>query len=229
MKKKKKANPNTQYTKQRGESLAVAELGKQGLHAAMLAGNVKAIDILAYSKPKNRNPKSGKTFAVQVKTALSSNSFQLNLTDFFKLAPNTEITGFSEKYDEKIIWMFVRINEYDNIYEITKHNKVAHIIQNIGQDFIDQSQKKRSKKFKPTLKYIKEKYFEYFNEYKYEKTERVKFYIIKANDLAEIVERNHTEYLKRNDWERLETPDSTHTDIKETDLKKFENNWECLK
>ena len=229
MKKKRKTNPDTQHTKQRGESLVVAELGKRGLYATALAGNVPTIDILAYRQPNNENSKSGKTFAIQVKTSLSSNSFHLKLPIFFELSTNTKITGPSKTFDKKIIWIFVRINEHDNIYEITKHNKVARIMYNIGQDFINQSQEKRSKKFKPTLKYIKEKYYEYFNEYKYEKTERVKFYIIKANDLAEIVRRNHTAYLDKHDGKRRENPDSTHTDIKEKDLKEYENRWEYLK
>jgi hypothetical protein len=63
-------------TKQIGEHLVVAELGRRGIIAAPFAGNVPDIDILAYA--------GGQTVAIQVK-ALRTGSVQVDARSFLNI------------------------------------------------------------------------------------------------------------------------------------------------
>jgi hypothetical protein len=78
---------NMQLTKQIGESLAVAELGRHKYIATSFSGNVPDIDILACSP-------SGKSFSVQVK-AIQGGSWQFDIRRFLdvELAGKTQIVN----------------------------------------------------------------------------------------------------------------------------------------
>ena len=67
----KKARPDGQMTGLAGELFVAAELLKRGLQASVTFGNAKAIDLLAH------NPRTGRTFTVQVKALRKPNFFLL--------------------------------------------------------------------------------------------------------------------------------------------------------
>jgi hypothetical protein len=98
-----------QLTKQIGEHLVVAELGRRKIIATPFAGNVPDIDILAYAK--------NKTAAIQVK-AINQSSWQFNIENFLniELAPKKQIvTGKRRGLNRKIICIFVAIDQSQNI------------------------------------------------------------------------------------------------------------------
>ena len=68
---------NTQLTRQIGEHLVVAELGRRGLIAAPFAGNVPLFDLLVADK-------SGHSIPVQVK-AINGGSWQFNIQQFLRV------------------------------------------------------------------------------------------------------------------------------------------------
>jgi hypothetical protein len=70
-------NFSKQLTKQIGEHLVVAELGRRGIIAAPFAGNVPNIDILAYA--------NGSSIPLQVK-AISKGSVSVNAEDFLTMS-----------------------------------------------------------------------------------------------------------------------------------------------
>ena len=71
-------NYSTKLSGQIGENLLVAELGRRGIVASTLSGNVPDIDVLAY--------KDGKSIPIQVKTSkqgnLSVNADQYLIIEF---------------------------------------------------------------------------------------------------------------------------------------------------
>lgn len=62
-------NNDQQLTGMAGEFLTVGKLFKRGYQASITFGNAKSIDVLVY------NPKSDKSFKVQVKTLRKKNCF----------------------------------------------------------------------------------------------------------------------------------------------------------
>lgn len=98
-----------QLTKQIGESLAVAELGRRGCIATSFSGNVPDIDILACSL-------TGKSFSVQVK-AINGGSWQFDIRKFLdiKLDGDTQIVlGKSDADLRDLICIFIRVGEVRN-------------------------------------------------------------------------------------------------------------------
>jgi hypothetical protein len=67
----KKPGGDQQLTGMAGEFLTVGKLFKRGYQASVTFGNAKAIDVLVY------NPKSDKSFNVQVKTLRNENCFPM--------------------------------------------------------------------------------------------------------------------------------------------------------
>ena len=95
---------STQITKQIGENLAVAELGRRGYIATSFSGNVPEIDILAFSP-------SGKAFPVQVK-AIQGESWQFDIRTYLdvELQDDTQIIqGKVTSADRKLICIFIRV------------------------------------------------------------------------------------------------------------------------
>lgn len=93
-----------QLTRQIGEHLVVAELGRRGYIATPFAGNVPDFDLIAVS-PK------GKAFPVQVK-AIQSNSWQFYINKFLQIeqSGNTqEVKGKVASVHKKLICIFVQI------------------------------------------------------------------------------------------------------------------------
>ena len=66
----------TQLTRQIGEHLVTAELGRRGILASPFAGNVPAIDILAWA--------NGISAGIQVK-AINQDSWQFNIRSFLEI------------------------------------------------------------------------------------------------------------------------------------------------
>ena len=94
-------NYESQFSRQIGESLVVAELGKREIIATAFAGNVPEIDILAY--------KGGKTVALQVKTWRSGNA-SLNADRYLTIKQNgkkQEVLGIKGNLKEHLIYVFV--------------------------------------------------------------------------------------------------------------------------
>lgn len=89
-------------TKQIGEHLVVAELGRRGIVAAPFAGNVPDIDILAYN--------GGRTVALQVK-ALGSGSAQVDARSFLNIRfeGETQIIDGVIALDRDLIFVLVCI------------------------------------------------------------------------------------------------------------------------
>lgn len=97
---------NMQLTKQIGENLVVAELGRRKFIATTFAGNVPAFDILAAGE-------NGKTFPLQVK-AIQGASWQFDIRTFLQveLVGDTQIVlGKNTATSGKLICVFVKITE----------------------------------------------------------------------------------------------------------------------
>lgn len=93
-----------QLTKQVGESLVVAELGRRGFIATAFAGNVPDFDIVAIG-PK------GKTLPVQVK-AIQGASWQFDIRQFLKVDLDGEtqiVSGTTPSPHRSLICIFVKI------------------------------------------------------------------------------------------------------------------------
>lgn len=96
---------STQIAGQIGEALVVAELGRRGIVATSLAGNVPDIDLLAYL--------DGKSFPLQVKT-WRSGSVHLDAKRFLKITMEgtlQKIHGIDTELDPELIYVFVKIGE----------------------------------------------------------------------------------------------------------------------
>ena len=91
----------TQLTRQIGEHLVTAELGRRGILASPFAGNVPAIDILAWA--------NGISAGIQVK-AINQNSWQFNIRSFLEIkdtASRQVVVGPNLAYDRKVVCIFV--------------------------------------------------------------------------------------------------------------------------
>lgn len=96
---------NTQLTRQIGEHLVTAELGRRGIVASPFAGNVPHIDILAFA--------NGIAAPIQVK-AINGASWQFDVRSFLDVAPTEkgqEINGLNKDLDRKIICVFVAVGK----------------------------------------------------------------------------------------------------------------------
>lgn len=95
---------SNQLTRQIGEHLVTAELGRRGIIATPFAGNVPCVDILAYA---NR-----RTVPIQVK-AINGTSWQFDIRAFLNVA----LKGKSQKVfgpvklDRKILCVFPVLGE----------------------------------------------------------------------------------------------------------------------
>jgi hypothetical protein len=104
---------NNQLTKQIGENLVVAELGRRGYIATAFAGNVPDIDILAVNS-------LGKTFPIQVK-AIQGASWQFDIRTFLEvlLLNDTQVVkGKTRSANRKLLCIFVQIgsNGHDKFF-----------------------------------------------------------------------------------------------------------------
>jgi len=88
-KKQKPKRIDAQVTGLAGELFVAAELLKRDLQTSVTFGNAKAIDLFAY------NPKTGRTFTVQVKSLRKKN--------FFPISP--------AKIDSAHVYVFVVLNK----------------------------------------------------------------------------------------------------------------------
>ncbi len=98
---------NIQLTKQIGENLVVAELGRRGYIATTFTGNVPEIDILASSPNAN-------TFGIQVK-AIQGTSWQFDVRAFLnvELIADTQIIhGAKSPFSHTLTCVFVKIRDY---------------------------------------------------------------------------------------------------------------------
>ena len=71
MAEERKGRPDTQITGMAGEFLAAGKLFKRGLQVSVTLGNAKAIDLFVH------NPRTGRTFKVQVKALSRKNCFPM--------------------------------------------------------------------------------------------------------------------------------------------------------
>jgi len=95
----------TQLTRQIGEHLVTAELGRRGIIATPFAGNVPDIDILAFA--------NGKSAAIQVK-AINGNSWQFDVRSFLDVTlteKGQKVNGLNQDLDKKIICVFVAVGK----------------------------------------------------------------------------------------------------------------------
>lgn len=108
----------TQLAGQIGESLVVAELGRRGIVATSLKGNVPDIDILAY--------RDGRTIALQVK-ALRTGSVSFDAKRFMDIDFDGDrqiVTEQAARLDAGLIYVFVEIGDAlgnDKFYLIESH------------------------------------------------------------------------------------------------------------
>lgn len=117
-------NFNTQLAGQIGESLVVAELGRRGIVATALAGNVPDIDLLAY--------RSGRTLALQVKS-VRTGSISFDAKRFVTIAFEGDrqiITGTGTALDAALIFVFVSIGQRmgDDCFFILEQGALQSIV-----------------------------------------------------------------------------------------------------
>ena len=108
-----------QVTGLAGEFFVAAELLKRGLQTSVTFGNAKAIDLLAY------NPKTKRTFTVQVKALRQKNFFFISHR---KIEPNH-------------VYVFVLLNKPGQAvqYYIVPGQELADRPENFGRYFMDVS------------------------------------------------------------------------------------------
>jgi hypothetical protein len=95
---------DTQLTRQIGEHLVTAELGRREIIASPFAGNVSHIDILAY--------KNGKSIPLQVK-AIRGGDWQFTIDKFVKVEIENEIQILGAKHTpniEHLLCIFVLLD-----------------------------------------------------------------------------------------------------------------------
>jgi hypothetical protein len=99
-------NFNSTYSRQIGEHMVVAELGRRKIIATPFAGNVPDIDILAY--------RGGRAIPIQVK-ALAKGSWSFNIESFCEISDKPDgrqIIGKPvERADDQTICIFMHIGE----------------------------------------------------------------------------------------------------------------------
>jgi hypothetical protein len=105
----------TQLTRQIGEHLAVAELGKRGIIATPFAGNVPNFDILAASQ-------SGISLPIQVK-AINGPSWQFSATSFLEIEfhGNEQVIKGKKKFSNPSLpCVFIHIKKEGPVFFILK-------------------------------------------------------------------------------------------------------------
>ena len=139
-------NFSKQLAGQIGESVVVAELGRRGIVATALAGNVPDIDLLAY--------KGGKTSALQVK-AWHRGAVCINATRFLNIDIVNgfqRVIGPNEDLDPNLIFIFVLIGEKaaaDRFFLMTQ-NELQSLIQQAYKSFLDKHDSKRPRNAQTT-------------------------------------------------------------------------------
>ncbi len=114
----------TQLAGQIGESLVVAELGRRGIVATALAGDVPDIDILAY--------REGYSLALQVKS-VRTGSVSFDARRFMHIEFDGDrqiITGQNLTLDDRLIFVFVGIGaaaHADRFFILEQHD-LRHVI-----------------------------------------------------------------------------------------------------
>ena len=109
-------NYNSTYSRQIGEHMVVAELGRREILATPFAGNVPDIDILAY--------RGGTSIPIQVK-ALAHGSWSFHMSGFCKMSMDGEsqvIGAPVERADDQTVFIFVKIGNNageDKFYILT--------------------------------------------------------------------------------------------------------------
>jgi hypothetical protein len=96
-------NYSTRLAGQIGENLMVAELGRRGIIATALAGNVPDIDVLAFA--------NNRSVAIQVKT-VRRGDIQLDASRYLRIAFDDKkqfVTGLNEEIDRDLIFAVVAI------------------------------------------------------------------------------------------------------------------------
>ncbi len=87
---------STQLTRQIGEHLVTAELGRRGIIATPFSGNVPDIDLLACA--------NNITASIQVK-AINKDSWQFDIRNFLEIAQNDKgqkVKGLNKSLDRKV-------------------------------------------------------------------------------------------------------------------------------
>lgn len=95
-----------QLTRQVGEHLVTAELGRMGLVATPFAGNVPDFDLVAVGS-------SGRAVPIQVK-AINGGSWQFNSTTFLEIEfddPVQRVIGLQTLSDPNLLCVFVMLGE----------------------------------------------------------------------------------------------------------------------
>ena len=115
---------DNQLTRQIGEHLVTAELGRRRVVATPFAGNVPHIDILAH--------KDGKAFPIQVKT-INQDSWQFQIDDFLcvSVKGNRQIVkGPKPGFDKRLLCIYVKINDYgtDEFYIFRQGVLLKHFL-----------------------------------------------------------------------------------------------------
>ncbi|KZB54934.1 hypothetical protein [Thalassospira xiamenensis] len=122
-----------QLSGQIGESLVVAELGRRGITASMLSGNVPDIDILAWC--------NGKTTALQVK-ACKVGTVSVDARNYLDISLDGDrqtVRGIRCDINENLIYVFVWHSEKygaDEFYILSQLN-LAEIIKKHYMEFLD--------------------------------------------------------------------------------------------
>jgi hypothetical protein len=96
---------NNQLTRQIGEHLVTAELGRRKVIATPFAGNVPHIDILAFA--------NGITAPIQVK-AINGTSWQFDIRSFLDVTRTEKgqnVNGLNQDLNRKIICIFVAVGK----------------------------------------------------------------------------------------------------------------------
>ncbi len=109
-------NNSSTLSRQIGENLVVAELGRKEILATAFAGNVPDIDLLAY--------KDGKSIPIQIKS-LRSGSLRTNAKDYLEInfdGEKQEIVGKRSDIDLDLIFVIVKLGQKlgDDIFYICK-------------------------------------------------------------------------------------------------------------
>lgn len=116
----------TQLTRQIGEHLAVAELGKRGIIATPFAGNVPHYDILAANE-------NGVSLPIQVK-AINGPSWQFSATSFLEIEfrGNEQVILGKRKFNNpKLPCLFIHLkNDAPEFFIFEWYNLQNHFYEN---------------------------------------------------------------------------------------------------
>ncbi len=118
---------STQLTRQIGEHLVVAKLGRLGILATPFAGNVPDYDLLA-------SDLSGHSLPLQVK-AINGPSWQFSVTSFLDITFEGDrqiVRGKKEIFNPNLICIFVFLkpNENDEFFILTMKDLQEHFLEN---------------------------------------------------------------------------------------------------